>query len=116
MQVVKQFHARPRDLSRTQRPVDDDKVTIAVLLMIGRHADKPCPTRDDLIECTGLARRQAWRFVRQLQERTLIEIEERGRGKGRQRRMRVQGGPWTSWTQRREPGGEKPLLLAAMRA
>jgi hypothetical protein len=54
--------------------------------------------------------------VRQLQERTLIEIEERGRGKGRQRRMRVQGGPWTSWTQRREPGGEKPLLLAAMRA
>jgi hypothetical protein len=96
-------------MSRTARPIDTDKVTIAVLLMIGRHAEKPCPTRREIIECTGLQRREAWRFIRDLQERGLIDIEERGRGKGRQRRMRQQGGPWTAWTQRRE-------LLEAMRA
>lgn len=98
-------------MSRTPLIIDIDKVTIAVLLMIGRHADKPCPTRDELVECTNLPRRRAWRFILELQERGLVEIETRGGGKGKQRRLRQAGGPWTAWTQRKEPA-KRAMLLA----
>jgi hypothetical protein len=100
---------------RTPLIIDVDKVTIAVLLMIGRHVDKPCPTREMLIECTRLPRRRAWQFVWDLHARRLIEIEMRGTGKGHQRRMRVQGGPWTLWTQRRAPSEGQTRLLEEMR-
>lgn len=94
------------------RPVNTDRVTIAVLLMIGRHAGRPCPTRGEIIECTGLPKRKAWRFVYGLSMEGIIEIEQRGFCMGRQRRMRVQGGPWTEWTQRR-PCKERFSLDAA---
>ena len=104
-------------MARTPLIIDVDKVTIAVLLMIGRHADKPCPTREELIECTGLPRRRAWRFLFELQERGLVEIETRGTGTDNVwRRIRQAGGPWTAWTQRKKPTRETPRLLEAMRS
>jgi len=99
-------------MSRTPLIIDIDKVTIAVLLMIGRHAGKACPGLSEIVACTQLPRRRPWKFMRELEDRGLIEMEVRcgdharyGRH-SRERRMRQQGGPWTGWTQRRLPKDE----------
>ncbi len=67
-------------------------MTIAVILLISRHADKPCPTWNQLIECTGLPRDQAEQFLGGLKDSGMLEVEER-----LQRRIRLQCGPWTAW-------------------
>ena len=85
------------------RPINADRVRLAVLLMIVRHAGRPCPTREEIIECTGLPKRKAWDFLRDMQDAGMIDIEEAGEDEGRRRRMRVKFGPWTEWTQRRPP-------------
>ena len=39
---------------RTRRPIDEGKLTVTVLLLITRHVDKPCPTRNQIVAQTGL--------------------------------------------------------------
>jgi hypothetical protein len=91
----------------TPRPVVEDRATIGALQMIAAHVGKPCPTRRDIMEWTGVARRNVWAFLAKLQERGLIEIEVEGpdllnpAGKApRLRRMRAVTGRWTEWTAR----------------
>ena len=102
-------------MSRTPRPIDVDKVTINVLLLIAQSVEKPCPTRDELMAQTGLQQREVWNFMRSLQDRGLIEIEERHVKPGNLRRMRVVGGMWTAWTERKPKACDRPRLLEAMR-
>jgi hypothetical protein len=98
------------------RPFDVDAVTISALKMIEAHRDRPCPTRREVQGWTGIPRRRVWRFLAELQERGLIEIEARGTGTDNVwRRMRVIGGTWTGWTARRVPKRERPRLLEMMR-
>ena len=81
--------------------MDGDKLAIAVLLLLGARAGKPCPTCEEIIECTGLQRREVWPFIEQLQDRGLVEVETRGEGSPNVwSRMRQAGGPWTAWTAR----------------
>ena len=51
--------------------------------------------------CTDLPWREVWPFIESLQERGLIELEERGGNPATLRRLRVQNGGWTGWTQRK---------------
>lgn len=92
-------------MSRTPRPIDVDKVTIAVFQLIMLHKDRPCPTRREIMAQTGLPRRQIWPKLNDLQDRGLIEIEVVDPDPSRQEmprryRMRVINGPWTGWTAR----------------
>ena len=100
-------------MSRTPRPIEADKVTINVLTLIAQHADKPCPTRNEIMRQTGLQQREVWNFMRTLQDRGLIEIEERAVKPGNIRRIRITGGPWTNWTQRRVPTRRDQLMANA---
>jgi len=64
------------------RPVSDldpGRVTEIVLQMIGTNRGRPCPTRRQIMQWTGLPRREVWPFLKSLAERSppLIEIEER---------------------------------------
>lgn len=72
--------------------------------MIEAHVGKPCPTRRDVMEWTGMPRRRVWPYLEGMQTRGLIEIEVRQArecGKDpKRRRMRVAGGAWTEWTAR----------------
>ena len=103
-------------MARTPRPIDTDRVTENVLKMIDAHRDKPCPTRREIIQWTGLCRREVWPFLRTMQERGLIEIQEIICARAGMRRLRVFGGPWTGWTARRKAWREKARLLELMRA
>lgn len=100
-------------MSRTPRPVNIDKATINVLQLIEQQADKPCPTRAELMKQTGLQRREMWNFMRSLQERGLIEVEERNVKPSNLRRMRIAGGPWTGWTERKKPTRREQLMADA---
>jgi hypothetical protein len=96
----------------------EDRATASVLAMIAAHVDRPCPTRREVMEWTGVQRRQVWRFLGRLQARGLIQVEvmDSGRaGAPRLRRMRVAGGQWTGWTARfhdRKP--RQPKFMAVM--
>jgi len=95
---------------RTRKPVDLDRVMANVALMIVAHRDKPCPTRDEVAEWTGLPQRRVWIFLRRLQAMGLLEMEARAVVPGNLRRLRLPGGAWTLWTERRTP---TPTDLAA---
>lgn len=103
-------------MSRTPRPIDEDRLTACVMQMITAHRDKPCPTRREIVEWTGLPRREVWAFLDRLVVRGMIEIEVRGRGTDNVwRRMRTTNGQWTGWTARRKSITERPRLLERMR-
>lgn len=76
----------------------------ALLLMIQHHEGKPCPTRKDIREWTGMPRRRVWAYLEGMRARGLIEmevIETKPVGKDpKRRRMRKAGGVWTEWTAR----------------
>jgi hypothetical protein len=85
---------------RTHRTLDKDRITVALLLLITQHVDKPCPTLPEIRAQTGLPKRGILRFLAELRDRGVIEIEERGIFPGNWRRLRVTGGGWTDWTAR----------------
>lgn len=76
----------------------------ALLLMIEQHAGKPCPTRKEIREWTGMPRRKVWAYLEGMRSRGLIEMEvceTKPTGKDpKRRRMRKAGGTWTEWTAR----------------
>lgn len=99
-------------MSRTERPIDVDKMTIALFTLILLHKDRPCPTRRDIMEVTGLPRRKIWLQLNALADRGLIEIEMVNpnpdkREMPRRYRMRVINGPWTDWTDNRLTSGRR---------
>ena len=94
---------------RTDRTFDADKVTVRLLLLITRHVGKPCPTRNQIVAHTGLPRRRVWPFVDELHAKGVIEVEERAIRPGNWRRMRLAGGRWTDWTDRRVKKRRYPL-------
>lgn len=81
----------------------------AILMMIRAHVGKPCPTRREIMGWTAIPRRSVWRVLRDMQARSLIEVEVREQaappegalGEPKRRRMRVTGEGWTDWTARR---------------
>jgi len=85
---------------RTRRTLDRDRITVALLLLITQHVDKPCPTLPEIKAQTGLPKRAVRRFLEELRDRGVIEMEERGIFPGNWRRLRVTGGGWTDWTAR----------------
>jgi hypothetical protein len=85
---------------RTLRPVDEDKITVRILLLISQRIGKPCPTRNELRAVTGLPKRKVWLFMDGLHKQGVIEIEERSIRPGNWRRLRIAGGQWTDWTTR----------------
>lgn len=94
---------------RTRRPIDEAKVTVRLLLLITQHVGKPCPTRNQIIAQTGLPKRAVWPFLDGLHKSGVIEIEERAIRPGNWRRLRIAGGPWTDWTERRVKRRRFPL-------
>ena len=94
---------------RTLRPLDEDKITVRILLLIAQRIGKPCPTRNELRAHTGLPKRKVWRFMDELHDRGVIEIEERSIRPGNWRRMRLAGGKWTDWTSRQVRPRRFPL-------
>jgi len=97
---------------RTRRQIDADRVTVAVLLLITQHVGRPCPTHRDIRLQTGLPKREVWRFLDGLHKSGVIEIEERAIRPGNWRRMRIAGGRWTDWTDRRVKKRRYPLKRA----
>ena len=94
-------------MSRTPKPIAAE-VTEVILRLIASHRGKPCPTRREIVAWTGLPRREVWPFLKDLagREPPLIEIEERLHGRAGHRRLRLAGGDWTGWTERRTPSQE----------
>ena len=60
---------------RTRKPLDLDKVTVAILLLISLHVEKPCPTRNQIVKQTGLPKRKVWLFMDELHRRGLVWID-----------------------------------------
>lgn len=87
-------------MARTQRKLDPERVAVVVLQMLVSHAGQPCPTREQIMQWTGLQQRRVWDFLDGLAKRGLIEIEVRGVHPANLRRMRMRGGEWTNWTTR----------------
>ncbi len=105
-------------MSRTPRPINLDKVTIALFQLIMLHKDRPCPTRREIMAQTGLPRRRIWPKLGMLADRGLIEIEMLDPDPTRPEmprryRMRVTNGPWTGWTRRRRDEKQRLMLDAA---
>lgn len=90
-------------MSRTPRPVDVDRAREAVVVLIAGAAlnGDPCPTREEFMAVSGVQRRAMWAFLHDIAASGLIDIERRGEGEGRSTRMRINGGRWTAWTERR---------------
>jgi DNA-binding transcriptional MocR family regulator len=88
--------------------------------MIAAHVGRPCPTRREVMEWTGVQRRHVWAFLRSLEERGTIEMEVRDPDPTRpemprRRRLRVTGGMWTDWTARFQARkAPRPQLLQMM--
>ena len=92
-------------MGRVVSEVELGRVTKIVLQMIGVHRGRPCPTRRQIMQWTGLPRREVWPFLKSLAEGSppLIELEERLHDRAGMRRLRLAGGDWTGWTMRRSP-------------
>ena len=83
---------------RSERPFA--ALDAALLTMIQHHEGKPCPTRKEIREWTGMPRRRVWAYLEGMRERGLIEMEACGADDPKRRRMRKAGGQWTDWTAR----------------
>lgn len=103
-------------MARTPRPIVAEVIDV-ILRLVESHRGKPCPTRNDIVSWTGLPRREVWTFVKGLAEREppLIEIEERLHVRGGVRRLRLPGGEWTGWTERRTPSREDQAARRRLR-
>lgn len=99
-------------MGRLKRELDLERVAVVVLQMLVSHAGRPCPTRRQIMQWTGLPQRRVWGFLDALAKRGLIEIEIRGVLPGNMRRMRMRGGDWTAWTVRRVAGEAARLRLS----
>jgi hypothetical protein len=90
------------------RVFEVEQLTAVTLQMIDAHRGKPCPTRNEIVAWTGLPRRKVWPFLKSLAEGTppLLEIEERLQARAGVRRLRLPGGEWTGWTERKTPSRE----------
>jgi hypothetical protein len=99
-------------MSRTPRPIASEQVIELLLRLIASHRGKPCPTRREIMGWTGLPRREVWPFLKGLAEREppLLEIEERLHARAGVRRLRLPGGEWTGWTERKTPGREEQAV------
>jgi hypothetical protein len=99
------------DVAPLERTELQARLDNAIVLMIRAHVGKPCPTRREIMEWTGIPRRQVWEVLGDLQARGLIEVEVYeqapppvgpGVGDPKRRRMRVVGDKaGTCWTARR---------------
>jgi DNA-binding IscR family transcriptional regulator len=87
------------DDMRTFRPILDAAAGTA-LVMIATFQDRPCPSRAEIAEWTGVPRRRIAGFLADLVARGIIEIETKGRPPALSRRMRAPGGSWTDWSGR----------------
>lgn len=83
--------------------------------MIKAHQGKPCPTRQDVIEWTGLPRYRVWPYIADMAERKIVEMETNGPKK---RRLRVlehaytSETDWTLWTAEGREGNPAWLKAA----
>jgi hypothetical protein len=102
---------------RTPNHIRVEEVTEVILKMIDAHRGKPCPTRHEIVEWTGLPRRDVWPFLKSLAEHEppLIEIEERLHGRAGLRRLRRAGGEWTGWTERKTPSLDDHAVLRRLK-
>jgi hypothetical protein len=90
------------DVAPLERSELQARLDHAIVLMIRAHVGKPCPTRREVMEWTGIPRRQVWTVLATLQARGLIEVEICGVADPKRRRMRVVGDKrGTDWTARR---------------
>jgi hypothetical protein len=93
---------RPPITPRSLRPFAT--LDAVLLTMIEAHVGKPCPTRREVREWTGMPRRKVWPYLEGMRDRGLIDlevIESKPAGKDpKRRRMRKAGGEWTLWTAR----------------
>jgi hypothetical protein len=103
-------------MSRTPRPIAGEVIDV-ILRLIESHRGKPCPTRSEIVAWTGLPRRGVWPFLKGMAEREppLIEIEERRHARAGVRRLRLPGGAWTGWTERRTPSREDHAIRRRLR-
>lgn len=99
-------------MSRTPRAIPEAAIGNLLVLLAGRQ-HQPCPTRAEIIEATGIAKRRLAGWLSALTARGLIEIESRRRARAGHYRMRVHGGQWTEWTERRKPRRREQLMLEA---
>jgi hypothetical protein len=102
---------------RTPNHIRGEEVTEVILKMIEAHRGKPCPTRREIVEWTGLPRRDVWPFLKSLagREPPLIEIEERLHRRAGLRRLRRIGGEWTGWTERKTPSQDDHAVLRRLK-
>ncbi len=101
-------------MSYDGRPLNVDQVTIAVLQMIDAHQGKPCPTRREVMDWTGIPRRRIWRVIGDIQARGLVEVQTKyDDSRNVWRRMRTANGQWTGWTERRKPTRREAMMLEA---
>ena len=98
-------------MARTPKPIAAEVVEV-ILRLIASHGGKPCPTRREIVAWTGVPRREVWPFLKSLAQREppLIEIEERLHARAGLRRLRLAGGEWTGWTERRTPSPEEHAI------
>ena len=96
------------DVASLERTELQARLDNAIVLMIRAHVGKPCPTRREIMEWTGIPRRQVWAVLGEAQKRGIIKIEVKPAKRmlwgtdPKQRRMRVVGDrKWTDWTARR---------------
>lgn len=87
---------------RSQRPFA--ALDAVLLQMIEAHEGKPCPTRKEIREWTGMPRRRVWAYLEGMRARGLIEMEvceSKPVGKDpKRRRMKTATGRWSEWTAR----------------
>ena len=104
-------------MSRAARELESKQMVALVLKVIRKHRGKPCPSRAEIVAWTGLPRREVWPFLRGLAARMppLIEIEERLHARAGMRRLRLPGGEWTGWTERRTPSREDHAVKRRLR-
>jgi hypothetical protein len=104
-------------MSRTPRLFDIEELIAVLLRLIEAHRGKPCPTRREIVAWTGLPRREVWPFLKSLAEREppAIEIGERLHARAGIRRLRLPGGEWTGWTERKTPSQHEHAVLRRLK-
>ena len=92
---------------RTRRPrLPIQEMIERTLRMIEAHSERPAPTREEIMQWTGLRRREIVPFLDSLRRRGLITVRRKaGRPAHRYRYKVVGGKPATHWTQRK--GGRR---------
>jgi hypothetical protein len=91
------------DVAPLERTELQARLDNAIVQMIRAHRGKPCPTRRDIMEWTGIPRRMVWVVLGEMQARGLIDVQVCASLPALRRRMRVVGDKrGTDWTARRQ--------------